>query len=264
MINMQGKVALVTGGSQGLGRAIALELVSLGANVVVADLKNALTNDKLDKAGLLNDKVMAIPLDVTDTNSIEACIREAITRFSCIDILVNNAGVSQQSTWLETTLEDFDNSYNVNVKGIWSMTKAFVPHCRQNGGGKIINIASVAGRGGSPMMPAYNASKAAVINLTQSLARTLGADNINVNAVCPGLTRTPLVDDFLARESHHSGHPDSTFTEEDFIQQVKESSPLSRMITPDDVAHAVAFLASGEAKNITGQALNVDCGSCMS
>ena len=172
----------------------------------------------------------------------------ALEHFPKIDILVNNAGVLVGTDYKDTSAEDFDLCYEVNLKSVWQISKVMAPHFKKNGGGKIVNIASIGGRLGMSDIPAYRASKAGVINLTQSLAHALGSDNINVNAVCPGVVETSMADK-LGGEDHETDY-----------DELAKGSALGRIASPEDIGQAVVFFASSYSKNITGQALNVDGG----
>jgi NAD(P)-dependent dehydrogenase (short-subunit alcohol dehydrogenase family) len=251
MGELSGQTALVTGAGQGIGFAIALELARAGAHVVVADRE-------LDKADAAARQIrasgvgaMAVNLDVTREESIHDSVRAALERFSDVDILVNNAGIHCEKIDQVSTIEHFTRCFDVNLFGIWRMSQALVPHFKTRGGGRIVNIASINGRKPWAQTPAYSASKAAVINLTQSMAMTLGEANINVNAVCPGGILTAMADAF-------------TRDREAFQQEMIRPRALKRPLLAEDIAHAVVFLASPRSRNITGQALNVDGGAVMS
>ena len=196
---------------------------------------------------------------MTDQSSVEEALERAVAAHGRIDVLVNNAGVFADHVGVAVTDADWDMCYEVNLKGIWHVSKAIVPHFRQHGQGKIVNIASIAGRHGGAGFGPYNASKAGAISLTQSLAADLGPRNINVNAVCPGLLWTDMwrkIEGMLARD----GAEEVVDQRKSFEAYVKRSTPLGREQTPEDIGHAVAFFASDDAINITGQALNVDGG----
>jgi 3-oxoacyl-[acyl-carrier protein] reductase len=251
MCSLTGQAALVTGATQGIGRAIALELARAGSRVAVAgrDMRNA--HMVVEEIEALNGEGAAIQLDVTDATSVQRCAREAIVRFSSIDILVNNAGIHCEKIGRASTVEHFERCFDVNLFGVWRMTQALVPHFRVRGGGKIINIASINGRKPWADTPAYSASKAALINLTQALAIQLAPDDINVNAVCPGGIMTAMADAF--KEDRPA-----------LRERIVSSRLLKRELLPEDIGHAVVFLASAQARNITGQALNVDGGTVLS
>jgi NAD(P)-dependent dehydrogenase (short-subunit alcohol dehydrogenase family) len=179
-----------------------------------------------------------------------------------LDILVNNAGVAPVHTGSEVDEEDWDRCYEINLKGIWKVSQAVVPHFLERGAGKIVNIASIAGRRGSAWLTPYNASKAGVISLTQSQAMELGPHNINVNAICPGLVWTDI---WRGLGAILQGEDDPVVNErrQRFDTIIESSCPLQREQTPEDIGKAAAFLASDDARNITGQALNVDGGIVM-
>ena len=190
----------------------------------------------------------------------------AIQRFGRIDILVNNAGIVAAPGWEERerpSEEDWDMIYAVNVKGVAGVTESVVPHMKRRRYGKIVNIASIAGRLGSRTSAPYSASKASVINMTQNFALDLAEFNINVNSICPGLLWTPMWQRIATRYGTIPGDRQGLPPREVFDRHVKQVIPMGREQTPEDVGHAVAFLASDYAKNITGQALNVSGGSHM-
>lgn len=251
-IGLNGKVAIVTGAARGIGRGIALQLARAGVSVCVADLNSASAKHVVDEIGELKRDAIALELDVTHVESVERCVAQAIERFRHVDILVNNAGVFQRRLGLELNEDGFSECMDVNVTGMWRMVRALVPHLRAQAGGRIINIASVGGRRGVGFAPAYCASKAAVINLTQSLALALSSDNITVNTVCPGAVATAMQEEIKAALRGQSA------------SQCNElPAPLAGPLTADDIGHAVVFFASDCARNITGQALNVDRGELM-
>jgi NAD(P)-dependent dehydrogenase (short-subunit alcohol dehydrogenase family) len=263
MCSLTAKTALVTGGGRAIGRAIVLQLAREGAEIVIGDVDVDSADRTAKEVAALGRQVLVVPMDVTEPRSVDEGVRRALERFGTIDILVNNAGVVQDHISDGVTGDDFDRCYQVNVKGIWNVTQQLIPHFRERRQGKIVNIASIAGRKGNNAFLAYNASKAAAINLTQSLAASLGSRNINVNAVCPGLLWTPMWRKIegMARGDASTELVEERATFEAFIQS---NCPLRREQTPEDIGHAVAFLVSERARNITGQALNVDGGIEMS
>jgi len=255
MYDLEAKTAFVTAGAQGIGRSIAIELARVGADIVIAqrDIKKA--DGVIDEIKSMGRQVIAVQVDVTDMISVKNGVQKALEQFPRIDILVNNAGCAENMEG-GTTLDDFDACYDVNLKGVWRVSSELAPHFKANKSGKIINISSIAGRIGSAYMPAYRASKAAVINLTQSLACLLGPDNINVNAICPtGILTTEMAQNILSYIGSDA--------QEDAEKQLMESAPLKSLVTTDDIAYATVFFASPAAKNITGQTLNVDGGLIM-
>ena len=255
---LEGKVALVTGGGRGIGLGIVNVLSREGANVAVTDIdfgNAARAATAIEESGR---RALAIELDVTSPAQAEAAVKQVVDSLGALHILVNNAGVLGDHGGRDVTLDDWDRAYEVNLKSIWILSRAVAPLFRAQGGGKIVNIASIAGRHGGGVHPHYSASKAGVINLTQSLAVELGPRNINVNAVCPGLVRTEMwgklegmVASLRRQETDGPG----------FIEPfIATQMPLRREQTPEDIGNAVAFLASEDARNITGQSLNVDGG----
>jgi NAD(P)-dependent dehydrogenase (short-subunit alcohol dehydrogenase family) len=249
--DLQGQNALVTGGAQGIGRAIALELARAGCHVVIADRDLPRAQAAAEEMQTAGHGVIALPVDVTDARSIHECVQAAIARLQRIDILVNNAGIHCEKIGEVSTVEQFSRCLDVNLLGVWRMTQALVPHFKAFGTGRIVNVASINGRKPWVDTPGYSASKAGVINLTQSLAMQLGASNINVNAVCPGGVMTAMADAFIH---------DHAALEQEIIQ----SRILKRPLLPEDIGYAVVFLASAQARSITGQALNVDGGAVLS
>ena len=262
MGRLDGKVALVTGAARGIGKGIATELAKEGADVVIADL---LIDLAFQTAGELQNRhgvtTLALEMDVTSEDSISTNVENAIAEMGRIDILVNNAGVAPDNLSENEVESDWDRCYEVNLKAIWKVSSALKPHFVENGGGKIVNIASIAARQGGTIA-AYSASKAGAVSLTQSQAIELGPHNINVNAVCPGLLWTDM---WRKLEGMLVGDDADEVVDRRaaFETAVENNMPLGREQTPADIGKAVAFFASEDAENITGQALNVDGGMRM-
>jgi meso-butanediol dehydrogenase/(S,S)-butanediol dehydrogenase/diacetyl reductase len=256
------KTALVTGGARGLGRGIVLEFAREGADIVIADVLVDIAEQTAADVRALGRQATVVRMDVTDAQSVRVGIQRALTARGGLDILVNNAGVAPVHTGSEVDEEDWDRCYEVNLKGIWKVSQAVVPHFLERGAGKIVNIASIAGRRGSAWITPYNASKAGVISLTQSQAMELGPHNINVNAICPGLIWTDI---WRGLGAILQGEDDPVVHErrQRFDMLITSSCPLRREQTPEDIGKAAVFLASEDARNITGQALNVDGGIVM-
>ena len=259
---LDGKIALVTGGGRGIGRGIVLELAKAGSDIVVADIDLENAQKTATETRALDRKATVVEMDVTQETSVTAGICTAIAEHSRVDLLVNNAGVVGNHVRSEVDLRDWDMCYQVNLKGIWIVSRAVISHFKEKGGGKIVNIASIAGRHGSAGHAHYSASKAGAISVTQSLAKELGRFNINVNAVCPGLLWTDM---WRQLEGMFGGDAsrEAVNQRKVFERIVKQNCPLGREQTPEDVGMAVVFLASHQARNITGQALNVDGGMQM-
>jgi len=256
------KIAIVTGGGRGIGRGIVLALAEAGADVAIADVDLESAEGTAGEVASLGREVMVCEVDVADTQSVQRGLDRILSRFGKIDILVNNAGVVQDHVGDEVGGDDFDRCYRVNLRGIWNVSSALVPHFREHGGGKIVNIASIAGRRGDNALAPYSASKAGALSLTQSMAFSLGPDGINVNAVCPGLLWTPMWEK-IEGMARRDTDPDVVAERAAFDAYIQASCPLRREQTPEDIGHAVVFLVSDEARNITGQALNVDGGIQM-
>jgi NAD(P)-dependent dehydrogenase (short-subunit alcohol dehydrogenase family) len=260
---LEQRTGFVTGGGRGLGRGIALELAKEGADLCIADLILENARDTAAEIEKLGRRASAVEIDVTDESSVGMAVETALAAHQRIDILINNAGVTGEHRGSEVVLRDWEMCLNVNLKGIWIVSRAFIDHFKANQYGKIINISSIAGRQGSERMPAYCASKAGVISLTQSLASELAPANINVNTICPGLIWTDM---WRNLEEIYTGAKTTEEVErrQRFEQMINESCPFGREQTPEDIGMATAFLASDRARNITGQALNIDGGHVMS
>ena len=245
---LEGQVALVTGASRGIGRAIALELARAGADVVVnyAGSEGA-AREVVQEIEGLNRKAIMIRANVAQSEEVEQMVKEAISTFGKIDILVNNAGITRDNLLMRMKEEEFDDVISTNLKGVFNCIKAVSRPMMKARGGRIINISSVVGVMGNPGQVNYVAAKAGVIGMTKSVARELAARNITVNAVAPGFIETDMTA-VLAEE-----------TRQNLMGQI----PLQRLGKPEDIAHAVKFLASKEAAYMTGQVLHVDGGMYM-
>jgi NAD(P)-dependent dehydrogenase (short-subunit alcohol dehydrogenase family) len=252
---LQDKVALVTGAGAGIGRAIALGMAAEGAHVAAADIDIDAARKTVEAIG--NNRALAIAADCGDVESINAMIEHTVSAFGRLDIIVNNAGVTRYAYVMDLTEADWDRIHRVNAKGVFfCLQRAAKQMIDQGTGGRIINIASIAGRGhaGSSNV-AYAASKGAVMAMTMLAAHQLGPHDINVNAICPGVTRTELG----ARNS--VGRAASRGITVEALHAEQESGiPIRRANTPEDIAAMAVFLASPGARNITGQAYNVDGG----
>ena len=254
MTQLTGKIALVTGGARGIGRAICEALAGAGAKVVVADLR---LGDADETARAIGG--MAVEMDVSDAAAITRGVDHVVAELGGIDILVNNAGVFNMASLDRITPEDYRRQYDINVGGTLFACQAVVPSMKRRGGGVIINFASQAGRRGEPNIAVYCSTKAAVISVTQSLALELADDNIRVNAIAPGVIDTPMWDVVDAQFAEYENKPKGQKKRE-----VGAAVPLGRMGEPADVADPVVFLASDAARYITAQTLNVDGGNWMS
>jgi NAD(P)-dependent dehydrogenase (short-subunit alcohol dehydrogenase family) len=258
---LQGQVALVTGAGAGIGEAIALGLAKTGANLAAADIDAGAARHTAERAAGNAGRALAIEADCGDVASIDLMIERTVAEFGRLDILVNNAGVTRYAYIMDLTEADWDRIHRVNAKGVFfCLQRAAREMIRQNEsdrrGGRIINIASIAGRGyAGTSNAAYAASKGAVIALTRIAAQQLGRHNINVNAICPGVTRTAL-----GRRNAEARAAERGVPVEQILAEAESRIPIGRANTPEDIAAMAVFLASPGARNITGQAYNVDGG----
>jgi meso-butanediol dehydrogenase / (S,S)-butanediol dehydrogenase / diacetyl reductase len=247
MAALDGKVALVTGGASGIGAGIARVLAAAGALVAVGDL---------DAEGAAAAGGLGVRLDVTDRVSVDEAVTRVEQELGPVDVLVNNAGVSSVTPFVEITDADWDRLTAVNLRGVLVVTQRVLPSMLDRRSGRIINISSMAGKEGLPNLAHYCATKFGVIGLTQSLAKEVADRDVTVNAVCPGVVRTPLWDD-----------PDTGILRqldgENGWQAFVSGIPLGRPQSAEDIGHACAYLASDAAANITGEALNVSGGQQM-
>lgn len=244
-MRLQNKVAIVTGGSRGIGKAIAVAFVGEGASVVIAGRHI----EKLELAAAeIGAGCLPVAADVSKAQDVEKLVSAAIGRFKRIDVLVNNAGVLLPGTAEQISEEDFDQTFNVNVRGLWLLSRAVLPHMRASngGGGSIINIGSVLSMLGARNRVAYAASKGAVLAMTRAMALDHAAEKIRVNCICPGIVETELVARFN--------------TDENVRRQRLAMHPVGRFGQPEDVAGLAVFLASDESAWITGTAQTVDGG----
>jgi len=252
---LAGKVVLVTGGSSGIGAGIARVMGACGALVAIGDLDaNAAGTVAAELPG--TGTKVGVRLDVTSRDITDQAVSQVEQELGTVDVLVNNAGISSVAPFLDISDEDWDRLMAVNLRGVLVVTQRVLPAMRRRQSGRIINISSMAGKEGLPNLAHYCATKFGVIGLTQSLAREVAADNVTVNAVCPGVVRTPLWDDpntgILRQLDGENGW-----------QAFLAGIPLGRPQNAEDIGHACAYLASDAAGNITGEALNVSGGQQM-
>lgn len=247
-MKMDGRVAVVTGGAQGIGRALALGLAREGAKVVIADLQANKAESVAKELSDAGTEALALEVDVANEPAVKRLAEQTFNRFGRIDILVNDAGVYLKAPVVEIIEEDWDRTINVNLGGNFLCSRAFVPAMRAQKSGRIISVASGIAHYGAKEFAPYAASKAAIIGFVKALARELGPDGITVNAICPGAANTAM--------------PRTHRTEEELMARLR-SNPLGHVLEPEDFVGAVLFLASDRASYITGQAINVNCGSYM-
>jgi len=247
-MQLKGKTAVVTGGSRGIGRAIALELASCGANVVVNYTRNSKAADEVvAEIEAMGSSGMAVKADVSIASEVENLVNEVLKTFGSIDILVNNAGITRDNLIIRMTEKEFDEVINTNLKGTFICTKAVSRVMIKQKSGKIINVSSVVGIVGNAGQSNYAAAKAGLIGFTKSMAKELAKRGINVNAVAPGFIQTDMT----------SVLPDNV--KEEFLKSI----PLMRIGKPEDIAKTVLFLASEYSDYITGQVINIDGGMVM-
>jgi 3-oxoacyl-[acyl-carrier protein] reductase len=247
-MRLENKVAVITGGAQGIGRAIALGMAREGAKIVVADLQLEKATAVASEVKALGSEALGIKVNVADEWSVKQMAEATFAGFGRIDILVNDAGVYLKSSVVDMSEADWDRTLDINLGGNFLCCRAFVPAMRAQKSGRIISIASGIGHYGMKQFSHYAASKAAIIGFVKSLARELGPDGITVNAICPGSANTAM--------------PRGHRTEEEVMQRL-HSTPLPHVLEPEDIAGPILFLASDEAAYITGQSYNINCGTYM-
>jgi meso-butanediol dehydrogenase / (S,S)-butanediol dehydrogenase / diacetyl reductase len=257
-MELKGQIAIVTGGGRGIGRAIALELGRQGADIVIAELDQAGAKRTAEEVGALGRRSLATTTDVTSRADLRAMVDRAKAEFGRIDILINNAGIYRAAATLDVTEDHWDAIMNINAKAVFFATQAVLPTMMAQKSGAIVSLASMAGKIGSTTNLPYNASKAAVVSMTKSLALAHAGDGIRVNCVCPGFVETDMWTVVSRDQSKLLG-----MTPEEFTRRRVASVPLGRMEKPEDVAHVVAFLAGPRSGYMTGQALSVDGGLVM-
>ena len=246
-MSLAGRVALVTGASQGIGRACAVRLASAGAAVAVAARNQTKLDELVSEIKASGGKAEAFPLDVSDEEQIKSAFKTVLGQFSKIDILVNNAGITRDQLVMRMKRADWDMVLNTNLTSAYCCIQQVIGSMLKQRWGRIINVSSIFGQMGQAGQANYAASKAGLIGLTMAIAREVASRSITCNAVAPGFVETAMT----------SGLPD------DLKQTALKLIPLGRIGTPEDVANAVAFLASDEASYITGHVLNVNGGMLM-
>jgi len=246
-LDLKGKVAIVTGGAQGIGKSIATQLAQAGANVVVADVMEEVAKSTAQEISQKGSEVISIRVDVSSLSSVEEMVKKTLDKFGRIDILVNNAGITRDGLVMRMKEEDWDLVLDINLKGAFNCIKTVSPIMMKQKSGKIVNIASIVGIIGNIGQANYSASKAGLIALTKTCARELASRRINVNAVAPGFIQTSMTERLPAQVK----------------EKLSSQIPFGEIGKPEDVARAVLFLVSEEASYITGEVIRVDGGMAM-
>jgi NAD(P)-dependent dehydrogenase (short-subunit alcohol dehydrogenase family) len=257
-MEIEGHVAIVTGGGRGIGRATALELARLGADVVIAELDSANAERTAKEVKALGRRALALPVDVTKLADLHTLVERARAEYGRIDVLVNNAGIYRAAATLDVTEEHWDAVLTINARAVFFASQAVLPVMLAQKRGCIVSVSSMAGKIGSRTNLPYNASKAAVISITKSLALAHAADGVRVNCVCPGFVETDMWEKVSREQGALLG-----LSADEFTRQRAAQVPVGRMERPEDVAQVIGFLASPRAGYMTGQALSVDGGLVM-
>ncbi|HXH83921.1 MAG TPA: glucose 1-dehydrogenase [Candidatus Tectomicrobia bacterium] len=264
-MRLAGKVAIVTGGGSGIGRGIVLAMAREGADIAIPDIQVLNAEKVADEVRALGRRVVAMKADVTSAADVKAMVDRTRDTMGAIDILVNNAGMAAPPgmPFTNNTEEDWDRAFAVNTKSVFLTCKAIAPYFIERRAGRIINIASIAGPLAAPTMPPYSVAKQGVITFTRIVARELAPHRITVNAICPGVLYT----DFWQKLAAHIAETNPAFKgmtpRQVFEKRVNDIVPMKCEQTPEDIGAAAVFLASDEARYITGQALMVDGGCVM-
>ncbi len=252
MSSLAGKVAIVTGGGSGIGRAISEAFAGAGASVAIFDLDEASAGDTVAAIAAAGGKAAFHRCDVSESSSVQAAVDGAVRDFGKVDVLVNNAGIANIGTATNTAETDFDRVMRVNVKGVYLCLQSVLPLMIEAGGGVVLNLSSIAAITGLKERFAYSASKGAVHTMTLSVAADYLDKGIRCNAICPARVHTPFVDGYLTKN-----YPD---TRDAMFEKLSKVQPIGRMARPDEIASLALFLCSDEASYITAQTFNIDGG----
>jgi meso-butanediol dehydrogenase/(S,S)-butanediol dehydrogenase/diacetyl reductase len=254
---LENRNALITGGSRGIGKEIARRFVEEGANVFLCARGESALNGTAEELRQLGGKVATHVADVSDNRSVEQMVKHALEQFGVLDILVNNAGMTMSNRFMDYSLEEFDRVMKVNFFGVLHVTRAVLPSMMARKRGKIVNMASTAGKWGSMNQSAYNTSKHAVVGLTRCLALEMAPFHINVNAICPAGVEGDEINSLVEHWASQLG-----VTKEQARKNITSRSPIGRFINPDEVAALAVYLASDESDAMTAQSLSL-CGGYL-
>jgi len=245
MQNLRDKVVIVTGAGSGIGKATAIAFAKEGAKVVVSDINEYEGQQTANEINKIHGEAISVKCDVSSDRDVQNLIEKTLEKYGRLDCAYNNAGIEgSQSSITECTVENWDKTININLKGVWLCMKYEIPAMLKSGGGSIVNCSSIAGKVGFETIPAYVASKHGVIGLTETASLEFAKNNIRVNAVCPGVIHTPMLDRF--------DHGDE--------QAMADQVPMGRVGTPDEIANSVIWLCSDNSSYVTGQSILVDGG----
>ena len=247
-LRLDGKVALVTGGAGGIGRATCLAFAREGAKVAVVDIDEARARAVAEEVAALGAEAIAIAIDVSKSDQVAAMVDQVVARFGRLDVAFNNAGIDLEHRPLADTSEEmFDRLMSVNVKGVWLCMKYEIAQMLKQGGGAIVNTSSIGGVIGAPRQPIYGTTKHAVLGMTKAAAVEYGRRGIRVNAVCPGVIRTEMTERAVARDPRRQTY-------------IEQAHPIGRLGEAEDIARAVVFLSSADSDFVIGHTMMVDGG----
>ncbi len=244
MKRLENKVAIITGGAQGIGKAAVKKFAAEGATVIIWDINEEKANAAISELSAVSNKIYFNPVNITSYESVQSAAESVYNKYGSIDILINNAGITKDATLVKMSPEQWQQVINVNLTGVFNCTKSVAPFMIEKKSGRIVNTSSIVGLYGNFGQTNYVAAKSGIIGMTKVWARELGRKGINVNAVAPGFIATEMIET----------------VPEKVIDMLKEKTPLGRLGTPEDIADAYMFLASDEAKFINGHVLSVDGG----
>ncbi len=254
---LENRNALITGGSRGIGKSVARRFVEEGANVFLCARGESALNGTAEELRGMGGKVATHVADVSDRGSVERMVERALAEYGVLDILVNNAGLTHSGRFLDHSFEEFDRVMKVNLYGVFHVTRAVLPSMMERKKGKIVNMASTAGKWGSLNQSAYNASKHAVVGLTRCLALEMAPFHINVNAICPAGVEGDEMDSMVEHWAH-----ELKVTKEQARKNITSRSPIGRFIHPEEVAALAVYLASDDSDAMTAQSLSL-CGGYL-